>query len=62
MKTIVKVLGVAAVTALMTACGPNMQTIQNATDRAQADATKADASANAADASANQAATAAQQA
>src|SRR5208337_2452526 len=61
MKTIVKVLGVVAVTALMTACGPNMQTINNASDRAQADASKAEASANAAEASANQAATAAQQ-
>jgi hypothetical protein len=62
MKTIVKMLGVVAVTALVTACGPNMQTINNATDRAQADANKAEASANAAEASANQAATAASQA
>ncbi len=61
MKTILKVLGVVAVTALVTACGPDMKTINNATDRAQADATKAEASANAAEASANQAAQAAQQ-
>src|ERR1019366_729896 len=62
MKTIVKLFGVVAVTAFMTACGPNMQTINNASERAEADATKSEASANAAEASANQAATAAQQA
>jgi hypothetical protein len=61
-KTIVSVLGVAAMAAFVTACGPNMKTINNASERAEADATKAEASANAADASANQAATAAQQA
>jgi hypothetical protein len=62
MKKIVKVLGVVAVTAFMTACGPDMKTINNASERAEADATKAEASANAAEASANQAATAAAQA
>src|SRR5271166_2580986 len=62
MKTIVKMLGVVAAMALVTACGPDMKTINNATERAQADATKAEASANAAEASANQAAAAAQQA
>ena len=62
MKTILKVLGVVAVTALVTACGPDMKTINNATDRAQADANKAEASANAAEASASQAAQAAAQA
>jgi hypothetical protein len=61
-KTIASVLGVVAMGAFMTACGPNMQTINNASERAEADATKAEASANAAEASANQAATAAQQA
>src|ERR1019366_1275742 len=54
-KTIASVLGVVAMGAFMTACGPNMQTINNASERAEADAT-------AAEASANQAATAAQQA
>src|SRR5258708_15331707 len=62
MKTTLKVLGVVAVTALVAACGPDMKTINNATDRAQADATKAEASANAAEASANQAAQPASQA
>jgi hypothetical protein len=62
MKTIVKLLGVVAATAMVTACGPDMKVINNATERAQADATKAEASANAAEASANQAASAAQQA
>ena len=62
MKTIVKLLGVVAVTAFMTACGPDMKTINDASQKAEADATKAEASANAAEASANQAATAAQQA
>jgi methyl-accepting chemotaxis protein len=60
-RTIATALGVLGLAALVTACGPDMKTIQNATDRAQADATKAEASANAAEASANQAATAAQQ-
>jgi uncharacterized lipoprotein YajG len=62
MKTILKVLGVVAATALVTACGPDMKTINNATDRATADAQKAEASANAAEASATQAAQAASQA
>src|SRR5258708_35633405 len=62
MKTTLKVLGVVAVTALVAACGPDMKTINNATDRAQADATKAETSANAAEASANQAAQPAAQA
>jgi peptidoglycan hydrolase CwlO-like protein len=60
-KTIATALGVLGVAVLLSACGPDMKTIQSATDRAQADATKAEASANAAEASANQAATAAQQ-
>jgi hypothetical protein len=62
MKTTLKLLGVVAVTALVTACGPDMKVINNATERAQADANKAEASANAAEASANQAAQAASQA
>ena len=61
-KTIASVLGVVAMGAFMTACGPDMKVINNASERAEADATKAEASANAAEASANQAATAAAQA
>jgi hypothetical protein len=61
MKTLVKILGAVAVTALVTACGPDMKTINSASERAEADATKAEASANAAEAAANQAAQAAQQ-
>ena len=62
MKTTLKVLGVVAAMALVTACGPDMKVINEASERAEADANKAEASANAADAAANQAAAAAQQA
>ena len=38
MKTLVKMLGAVAVTALVTACGPDMKTINSASERAEADA------------------------
>ncbi len=38
MKTLVKILGAVAVTALVTACGPDMKTINSASERAEADA------------------------
>ena len=46
----------------VTACGPDMRTINNASEKAEADATQAEAAANSAEASANQADAAANQA
>ncbi|MGH7221723.1 MAG: hypothetical protein ACRELF_00680 [Gemmataceae bacterium] len=62
MKTLATILGALAMAAMLSACGPDMKTINSATDRAQADATKAEAASNQAEASANQAESAAKQA
>jgi ABC-type transporter Mla subunit MlaD len=61
MKTLVYTLAGVALFA-MTACGPDMRTINNASEKAEADATQAEAAANSAEASATQADAAANQA
>jgi hypothetical protein len=64
MKTMAYALGALAIVGMMglTACGPDMKTINNASEKAEADATRAEAAANSAEASANQADAAARQA
>ncbi|HUO06192.1 MAG TPA: hypothetical protein VMU16_13425 [Candidatus Binataceae bacterium] len=62
MKKLVSLLGVMAMAGMLAACGPDMKAISDASDRAEADATKAEASANSAEAAANQADAAAKQA
>jgi hypothetical protein len=42
MKTLVKMLGAVAVTALVTACGPDMKTINSASERAETAASGAE--------------------
>ncbi len=61
MKKLAYALGVLAILGF-TACGPDMKTINNASEKAEADATRAEAAANSAEASANQADAAAKQA
>ncbi|HXN84416.1 MAG TPA: hypothetical protein VN867_00025, partial [Candidatus Binataceae bacterium] len=61
MKTLASLLGALTVAALVSACGPDMKTINSAGDKAEADATKAEASASAAEQSAGQADAAAKQ-
>ena len=61
MKTLVYTLAGVALF-VMTACGPDMRTINNASEKAEADATQAEAAANSAEASATQADAAANQA
>jgi ABC-type transporter Mla subunit MlaD len=65
MKTLTYALGALAIFGLsvgLTACGPDMRVINNASEKAEADATQAEAAANAAEASAAQADAAAQKA
>jgi hypothetical protein len=64
MKTLAYALGALAIFGMLglTACGPDMRVINNASEKAEADATQAEAAANAAEASANQADAAARQA
>jgi ABC-type transporter Mla subunit MlaD len=65
MKKLAYTLGAMALFGLtvgLTACGPDMRTINNASEKAEADATQAEAAANSAEASANQADAAARQA
>jgi len=52
MKTLASLLGIAALATLISACGPDMQVINDANGRAEASATKAEAAANTADQSA----------
>jgi len=61
MKTLAYALGALMIVGL-TACGPDMRVINNASEKAEADATQAEAAANSAEASANQADAAAKQA
>jgi hypothetical protein len=61
MKTMIYLLAGVALLGV-TACGPNMQVINNASEKAEADATQAEAAANSAEASASQADAAANQA
>ncbi len=62
MKKLVTVFGVLAAAAVMTACGPDMNAINQSTQTAQSSATRAQAAAQNADNAANQAAAAAKQA
>ncbi len=62
MKTLVSVLGALTMAVLISACGPDMKTINSASDRAEADATRAESAANQADTAANQAEAASKQA
>jgi hypothetical protein len=62
MKKIAMVIGVLSMAGFMAACGPDMATINSASDRAEADATRAEAAASAAEAAANQADAASKQA
>jgi len=62
MKKIATMLGVLAAVAFLSACGPDMKTINAASDKAEADATQSEAAANSAEASAAQADAAAKKA
>lgn len=62
MKKLVTVFGVLAAAAMMSACGPDMNAINQSTQTAQSAATRAQADAQSADNAATQAETAAKQA
>ena len=62
MKKLVTLLGPLAAAAVMSACGPDMNAINQATQSAQASATRATAAAQSAENAANQAEAAAKQA
>lgn len=62
MKKLVTVFGVLAAAAVMTACGPDMNSINQSTQTAQSAATRAQAAAQSADTAASQAEAAAKQA
>lgn len=62
MKTLASTLGILTLMAFMTACGPDMNAINQSTQTAESASTRAQAAAQSADQAANQASAAAQQA